>query len=128
MLVTVALAAATGCGGDDEPTAAEDEADITAVVLQDELGGAERCSQIYTDSYLAENWNENVTAYPGTTPLEKCENDPPLEGVTEADVKISVDAIEGDTAVASSKVRAGAAVAFTLVREDEGWRIAGFAD
>ncbi len=117
-----------GCGGDDGPDPAEDEAAIRAVLVENEIGGPERCEVIYTDAYLEENWNEDVTAYPGDTPIEKCQSQPPLPGVTEADVKVTVDSLEGDAAIATSKVRASPGVGFALIRAGDSWQIDGFAE
>lgn len=126
-LAAVALggSALGGCGG---PSEAEDEEAIREVLVTNVVGGPERCTEIYTDAYLAENWNENVTAYPGATPLEKCRNQPPLEGVGEDEVGVTVEALEGDAATASATVRSASEVRYTLVRDGDGWRIDGFAD
>lgn len=127
LAVTIALPLA-GCGGNDEADPAEDEAAITAVLVENEIGGPDRCSVIYTNDYLNENWNENVTAYGGDTPTEKCESQTPLEGITEADIKVTVESINGDTAVATSKVRASPGVTFALVRDGGDWRIDAFSE
>lgn len=124
-LAFLAVPALAGCGG---PDAAEDEAAITDVLVENEIGGPDRCTSIYTDDYLAENWNENVTFYGGGTPLEKCENTPPTEGVTEDDIEVTVESVDGDAAVASSRVRAEEPVGFNLIRDGDAWRIDGFTD
>jgi hypothetical protein len=126
-LVSAALCVASGCGG-DEPTPVDDEEAIRSVLVEDELGGPERCTEIYTEAYLAENWNKHVTSIPGDTPLEKCEADEPLPGITGEDMKITVNGFEGDTTTATARVRAQAAVGFELIRDGESWRINGFSD
>ncbi len=110
------------------PTAGEDEAAIRSVLVEDELGGPERCLDIYTEAYLAENWNKHVTSIPGATPLDKCNADEPLPGITEDDLKIKVESIDGDAAIASTQVRAEFPVGFALIRDGERWRIDGFSD
>lgn len=123
LAVATLIVLAAACGGPDR---AEDEQRIRAVLIEDQVGGPGRCDEIYTDAYLAENWNAQVTAYPGSTPIEKCRNQPRLPGVTAKDVKVTVASVDGDDARASAQVRAQAAVTYTLARDGDGWRISGF--
>lgn len=129
-LALLCICASSGIAacGSDEPDLAAEQAAITAVLVADETGGPERCEALYTDAYLDENWDENVTAYGGETPLEKCRNEPAGEGITEADVKVTVESVEGDTATASARLRAHPPVTYTLIREDGAWKIDGFAE
>lgn len=127
VLLTAAVWVVAGCGG-DEPAPVDDDAAIRSVLVENELGGAERCLDIYTQAYLAENWNKHVTSIPGETPLDKCNADEPLPGITEDDLKIKVESIDGDSAIASTQVRAEFPVGFALIRDGETWKIDGFSD
>ena len=135
LILASALTAALlplGCGEDDTttPDPAADEAAITEVLIENELGGPERCTEIYTDAYLELNYNEDVTSLDGDTPLEKCESDAPYADVTAEDLEIEIVSLDSEAgeAVASAQLRAQFPVGFTLVRDGESWRIDGFSD
>ena len=121
------------CGSTDETSAedqaAADEAAIVGVMRENELGGPERCETLYTDAYLEMNWNEDVTAYGGGTPLEKCQAQP-KSVATSGQVKVEVLSVDGDTAVATLKVGAYEPSGYSLVRDPEtgDWQIDGFED
>jgi hypothetical protein len=129
--LALAVPALAGCGGGEEaPDPAEQEREIEDVMLENEIGDADRCERIYTDHYLERNWNKHVTAYGGETPLEKCMNNPPPPTVTEDQVKIEVVSVDGDTAVATSKVGAYKPLGYALVRDPASgqWQIDDFSE